>query len=185
MKRTFVAIKIKAETGLLKVIYDFKNILRNDKINWVEENNLHLTLKFLGNTDENLLKSICEKLEKIAFNQTNFSLTLCETGLFKNVKNPKILWIGINESANLDKLKFDIELGMENFAYQIDKKDFSPHLTIGRIKWIENKKLLENLIEKYNGIKFQSFEVNEFIFYESILSSKSPVYKIIDIFQFK
>ena len=148
MKRTFIAIKIKAETTLLKVIYDYKLVLKDSQIRWVDENNLHLTLKFLGNTNENLIKPICEKLENIAGNQKSFSLDLCETGLFKNLKNPRALWIGINESPELDKLKFDIELAMEKLGFEMDIKNFNPHLTIGRVKHLENKHFLKNLIEK-------------------------------------
>ncbi len=176
MKRTFIAIDIPICRETKEIIQTFSNRLEINKIKWLKEDNLHLTLKFLGDTDETLIESIGAKLMELANQSASFSLTVKNTGIFKSMANPTIIWIGIEESEPLSRLKSLIDTELIEFGYPTEQRKFTPHLTIGRIKSLKDKKTLQQLIQEFQHKVFLHFQVAEIIFYESILSYNGPQY---------
>ncbi|MFO7827344.1 MAG: RNA 2',3'-cyclic phosphodiesterase [Bacteroidales bacterium] len=179
MKRTFIAIKIPVSKQTAEFIQDIKSELRNDKINWVEIFQMHITLYFLGDTEDEMIEKISYHLGELLKNQTPFKLNCKGLGLFKNLSNPRVLWLGIEESVQLQNLKTRIDGLMKNLGFEIEKRAFKPHLTLGRIKYIKDKEKLKNLLERYNDFEFQEFKIDKLIFYESRLTSDGPIYKAI------
>jgi len=100
-------------------------------------------------------------------------------GVFKNVNNPKALWFGFKESENLKQLKFEIDKVMSFFGFSIEDRRFKPHVTIGRMKFVENKNTLTKLIDKYKEVEFENLEIHEIVLYESRLTSQGAIYKIL------
>lgn len=134
--RCFISIEL--ESSIKNNINDF--ILQNNLsklfsgIRWTKPDNLHITLAFLGDISTDRISDVKKILTKIASNHMPFSIDLSDLGFFPSLKNPRVLWIGINEQPNLLKLKDDINKRLDAFNISYDKKPFSPHLTIGRIK---------------------------------------------------
>lgn len=179
MKRTFIAIKIPISKQTAEVIQDIKSELRDDKIKWVEIFQMHITLFFLGDTENKMIEEISYHLGELLKTQKPFKLNCKGLGLFKNLSNPRVLWLGIDKSVPLQNLKTRIDGLMKNLGFEIEKRAFKPHLTLGRIKYIKDKDMLMNLLERFNDFVFQEFIIDKVIFYESRLTSDGPIYKVI------
>jgi len=183
-KRIFVAIKINPDKGFINIYDDFKNQLSSDRIKWVEMENIHITLKFFGETNVNLIPKISE-ICKNASNKINpFSMHLKGIGTFGNANNPKVIWLGISPVENLMPLHRQLHAGFENIGFEKDAL-FKPHLTLGRIKTLQNINSFENLKQKYQETVIQQFKVTEFHLYESILRPVGPIYKSLEVYNFK
>ncbi|MFC2151340.1 RNA 2',3'-cyclic phosphodiesterase [Bacteroidota bacterium] len=182
MKRTFIAIKLPVTEQTSELVNDIKSNLNDEKIKWVDNWNLHITLFFLGDTEEEIINKIGNTLTDYLKDIKSFTLSVKGLGIFKNIHNPRIIWLGINESDDLKKLKRHLDKTLESFGFYTEDKEFKPHLTIGRIKFLKNKKNLNNLLNKYKEQEFQNFIIKEVIFYESRLTSEGPVYRSLKTF---
>ena len=167
MKRTFFAIKIPLTKNISEIYQQIKVGLEDEKVKWVEEQNLHITILFLGDTDENDIEIICDELSLRLKEFNSLLLKLTGTGVFKNVYNPKAIWLGIEESENLKELYEDIVNAIASKGFEIQKKDFKPHITIGRTKLIKNKHNFKKLIESSKEKEIDQIKINEVYFYES------------------
>jgi len=177
MKRTFIAIKIPFTKQELGIITDIQDALKKEKIKWVESWNLHITLFFLGDTDDNIIQPLTEKLVKQLKTTKYFNLVLKGLGVFKSIRDPKVIWIGINKSNELQMLKNEIDAIVSEFGFKTDEREFKPHLTLGRVKFVNNKTEFKDLLEKYKETDFGKVVIDKVIFYESRLTPQGPVYK--------
>ena len=138
-------------------------------VKWVRAENLHLTLKFLGDTPEELLKSINERLVSLAAAHGRFFLNISGAGAFPNIKYPRVIWIGVYNTDELAKLQLEIDDSMAGLGFKIDGKKFTPHLTIGRIKSLKNKDALIKELATLKEADFGKIEVNNITLMQSIL----------------
>jgi len=175
-RRLFIAIKIDFDNKTKKFIINLKNELNHEKIKWVEFKNIHLTLKFLGATEEELIPSIKKVLKKVANNFNNFRITTKGLGIFKSFSNPRVLWIGIEKSKYLENIFYEIENNLEFLGFEKNEREFSPHITLGRIKKLNNPKILTKLVLNNCDRVFQDIQVNEIVLMESILKKEGPTY---------
>lgn len=180
MKRTFIAVDIPFNQKMTRCSDDLIQTLSSDKINWVLEKRLHLTLKFLGDTDEKLIPGIMEMITSLCRDLSPFSVSIKDIGVFKNLHNPRIIWFGIEKNNSLQMLHSEIDRKLEKFGFEKEHKSFSPHLTVGRIKELKNKQALKEKIEFYKGELFHSVNMDEVIFYESILRKEGSEYIVIE-----
>jgi len=183
MKRIFIAIKIEPDSTFLRIHSSLKAILGNEKINWVDPANIHLTLAFLGDTEEDRIKVAAIMLKQHCSGFGEFDFNLCGTGVFKDFNDPRVIWIGVAESEKLAELYGRIKTGLEDTGFKTDNRPFRPHITIGRIKFLRDPGVLRTAIEKYKDSGIQKVNVTEVILYESILKPAGPVYKPIGIFK--
>lgn len=175
--RLFIAIEIPEE---IKVYID--GILSNidnktNKIRPVNKNNIHLTLKFLGEIQLNQLELIKEYLHKITFE--NFSINLDKIGVFPSEKYIKVIWVGLKPEQLIIKLQNDIDEALKKLFDRENK--FASHLTLARVKYIENKK---QFINELNGLKIENkkIEINNFRLIKSTLTGKGPIYEVVEVF---
>jgi len=181
--RTFIAINLDSE------IREYLSSLKNDlnlgesKIKWVNRNNIHITLKFLGYISPEQIKLINSGLKEIIDQYNPFVIKLSsDIGVFPTYKMPRIIWVGIKEGANeLKKLYNSIEIMLLKKGFPRENKDFSGHITIGRVKYIKDKNNLINFLKNMH-IKDISQEVKSLEFMESKLTPNGPIYNIIDKF---
>ncbi|MBN1187503.1 MAG: RNA 2',3'-cyclic phosphodiesterase [Bacteroidales bacterium] len=182
MKRTFIAIDIPANNFISTAFNEVKASLRHQKIKWTDAQLFHLTLKFLGDTENSIIPSIIESLKSITKNVSALKINLQGAGVFQNYRNPKVIWLGIKENENLISLQVAIDKEIQKFGYEAEQRKFSPHLTLGRIKWMNDTTELKKVIEKYKGADFGEFLIDQVIFYESILTPSGPIYKTLETF---
>ena len=176
MKRIFIAVKIEAGPGLIRTVSTFKAVLGGENIKWTDLSNSHLTLAFLGDTEEERTMPLNILLKERCNGSGNFSFLLKGAGVFKSLRDPRVIWIGIDLPDKLVKIHHSISAGLQESGFHVEDRPFRPHLTIGRIKYLNSTDNLKNLIEKYRDAEIQKVEVNEIILYESILLPGGPVY---------
>ncbi len=176
MKRLFVAVKLHPDENFLRVYYGLKRALHYEKIKWVEPENMHITLKFLGETPDSQIPVINRTLREVAGRHASFSFTLEKTGIFGSRYNPRVIWIGMQDAGEMKNLGEDILNSLHDAGFYRDRQNFVPHLTIGRIKHLENKKLFQKTIDKYKDTFLQQVTVDRFFLYQSILKRTGPVY---------
>jgi len=183
MKRLFAAIKIHPSTRYISLFNEISFLFRHERIKWVEPENMHLTLKFFGETDVAKIPAICHALGTAAAQSKTFTLKISNTGIFGSRYDPKVIWFGIEKQNELESLARNIFTELEKCGYQADRQNFVPHLTIGRIKDLKDKSLFQQIISKYTTVEIQEEKVTEIILYESILRREGPLY--IEVFSAK
>jgi len=177
MKRIFIALKVEAGETLLKMVSSLKSDLSKDSIKWTSIDNIHITLAFLGDTEEKLIKSISSMLKEKCKGSGSFQLIIRGLGVFRNPGDPRIIWTGVELSEKLVRLNEAILDGLRGLNIKMEDRPFNPHLTIGRIKHLNNKETLRTLLGQYQDSEIQIIPVNEVILYESVLLQSGPVYK--------
>jgi len=176
MKRLFVAIKLSPDENFLR-IYDFlKQNLKQDLIKWVEPDKLHLTLKFLGETRNEKIPIIKQLLTEFVKGKKTLELNFDKVGIFGSSYDPKVIWFGINQNEQIKEFGHKILQHFHENGFKQDRQNFVPHLTIGRIKKLENKRYFQSVIDKVKNEPIQSFQINEIILYQSILKPTGPIY---------
>ena len=182
MRRTFIAIKIEPGNRLSQAYTKIQNELKNEKIKWVDGDNFHVTLFFLGDTSEEQISQVRRSLAGIAESFQAFDITLYGMGVFKSIHKPRVLWAGIRDFEPLRKMKLSRDQQMRDLGFTPDKREFKPHLTLARIKWIDDKNRLEHLLREYEQQEWQKAGIDEIIYFESKLTKKGPVYTPIEKF---
>lgn len=177
MKRIFIALKVEAGATLLGMFSALKSGLKNDNIKWTSIDNIHITLAFLGDTQESLINDISIMLAEKCGGNGKFGMTLKGCGLFRSLNDPRIIWTGVEPSERLRQLNISIMGGLKLLNIKMDDRPFNPHLTLGRIKHLNDTALMESFIEQFQNTEIQKVPVSEVILYESILLQSGPVYK--------
>ena len=136
--RSFVALIIPEEE--LKKIIDIRNDVYGfrDKARWEPVNKLHITLKFLGDTDEKILDQLSNNFESVLNNFRPINCSFSEFGLFKKDGHPRILWAGLKENKILLDLASELENVSAEYGFQKENRKFKPHITILRVRGSEN-----------------------------------------------
>ena len=183
MKRIFIAVKVEADEILSGMISSLKYGLSRESIKWTNPDNIHITLSFLGDTEEEKILLISSMLNRKCEGFGKFDLIIKGSGVFKNLSEPRVIWAGIEPSEKLNRLYDIISDGLQDTGTKPEVRPFKPHLTLGRIRSLKDKTALKTLIDKYQNTDFQKVPVIEVILYESILLQTGPVYKEINKFK--
>jgi 2'-5' RNA ligase len=133
--RAFIALEIPAKVQ--NNIHQATSKLRSEigsLIRWVPAENLHLTLKFLGDISPTHVEFLMQMLRAEADAHNCFDIHLTEVGSFPGPRRPRVIYIGIQAPAELRALQHAVESGAHKLGYQSEDRPFSPHLTLGRVK---------------------------------------------------
>lgn len=143
---------------------------------WQEEQNLHLTLRFIGEVDEGTAEDIDAALENVT--AAPFSLTLTGTDVFAKGNKAHTLWAGVEKSDALNALKTRIDSGLQRAGIEAETRKFTPHVTIARLKDNPGAKLGEFLTQN-NLFHAGPFDVRSFCLYQSHQTSHGTQYDIL------
>ena len=180
--RLFVALEIPitARQNLATLIASLTAITREPR--WVRAENLHLTLKFLGEIAEDQLAAVETALGGIRSHQA-VTLEVRGLGFFPNEKKPRVFWAGIKASSNLKTLAADIEGAMEKCGVAREKREFSPHLTLARLERSLPEALRKAIAENAQR-EFGSQRTREFHLMQSQLKPAGAEYTTLKAFPF-
>jgi len=162
--RAFIAIKA---PGL-------ENITEQLKIKGVRiVKEFHLTLKFLGEIDEKKSIEVKKAIESIKFDP--YDITTTSIGIFDDWGNIRTVWLGLKDDGETKKIYEQLEEELAKIGFRKEKREFEPHITIARVKFVENKKEIK---EKIQAIKAEpiTFKVERLFFIKSELKPEGPVY---------
>ncbi|MFC1551023.1 RNA 2',3'-cyclic phosphodiesterase [Candidatus Latescibacterota bacterium] len=177
--RTFIAVEIPAE--IKNKIGRYADSMRDSfqNVKWVSPENLHLTLKFLGEINEEDVDSLIECMNPVFSDFRSFDLMLEHTGCFPSNKNPRVIWIGSDGGAdNLLDIFQELEHCLETVGIDRDERMFSPHLTIGRVKRSHGKHGSHTTITgDIPEFEPATFRVNSIALIKSTLTPQGPIYE--------
>lgn len=134
--RVFIAVDLPPaiQESVEKQTAPLRRTLGDDLIRWVPAQNMHLTLKFIGNIAASHLDFLKQMLTQSVNSQRQFDLQIGGIGSFPNLKRPRVLWVGIHAPADLTSLQKNVEAGAVRLGYEKEERGFSPHLTLGRVR---------------------------------------------------
>lgn len=178
MKRIFIAVDISetARQRAAEYIDDLRLEFSGLRVGWERPEKLHITLKFLGDVEDEKVAEVVESLNSSAGSSRCFEVELSGTGVFPSPSNPRILWLGLHDQdGKLSATANAVESGCALLGYKKEKREFSPHLTIARLR--EPHKA-QQLAVRHLSNKFEpvSFEVSEIVIYESKLQPTGSIY---------
>lgn len=169
--RLFVAVDVNEPEVISSITKLQKRLVVQAKP--VEPENLHFTLQFLGEVDENKIQEIKNVLDSISFSP--FFVKFKKIGVFPRVRKPRVIWVGTDEEGgnNLIQLAKKVETVLKPLGFKTDKS-FKPHLTIFRIK--KRNVDVTDQLNKISNFEFGSQEIHEIKLKQSTLTSAGPIY---------
>ena len=176
--RTFIAVEISAAVRTkAEELIELLRASRAD-VKWVEPHNLHLTLQFLGDVPENLIAEVCKAVERGAGEVEPFELEICGAGAFPNLGKPRTIWLGAKEGAErMADLHDNIALTLADLGFQDEDRRYQTHLTIGRVKTMQNVALLGPLLKQHVDFPAGKFHVDQATVFSSRLERGGPIYE--------
>lgn len=181
--RAFIAIELPDD--IREIVYRALNPTMNklaQYVKWVEQNNLHLTLRFLGQIDSNVQEKIKNSLLQVTTAYSPMLFTLNELGVFPNWREPRVLWMGLHVvSGELISLQKEIESIVQKAGLKPENQRFHPHITIGRVKSTN-----DFVARCWRGTKLPqmpNFWVKDVVIFKSTLLPTGPIYEPIQKFQ--
>lgn len=177
MIRTFIAAEIpsRIREALSRDMVFLKSAA--PLVKWVKPDNLHLTLRFLGDVKENDLEELFDALADAVASQPAFPLLIRGIGAFPNWRHPRVVWAGCAEGAEeAASLAASVESACVSLGYEKEKRPFRPHLTLGRVKQPADALGLESVAQGFCDKEFGYLDIDAVVVFMSSLRRTGPVY---------
>jgi len=179
--RCFIAIDIDepARTALRHLQQELAaaaNLKKSD-VKWVEPDNIHLTLKFLGEIKDKQVLEICDLTGRIAARYGGFDIDIEKVGHFGG-RTAKVVWVGAG-SEKLAELQNDLELHLAEAGFAEDNRPFTAHLTLCRVRNPRAGAKLAELLAAYKDFRLGRLSADSVCVYQSQLTAKGPVYTLL------
>jgi len=180
MTRTFIAVEI--DSAIRSRAEELIILLRAAEadVKWVEAQNLHITLQFLGEVPEQLVAGVCKAVEQGAAQVRPFDLEVGCAGAFPNSNRPRTLWIGANAgSQQMAELHEFVALELAELGFQDEDRRFQTHLTIGRTRSGKNVAELGRLLKQHADFNAGRMRVEKATVFSSSLQRGGPIYEVL------
>lgn len=173
MKRIFLGIPVSEEvrSKIISLQKELSSI--NAGIKLVEPANLHFTLKFFGEIEDQKISQIKEKISGIILGNS-FSVKIVGLGCFPDEDRINVIWLGLKDGKHLKDMQQKVDASLSSLFHV--EKDFVSHLTIARVKFVNDKQALKQFLEKYRNKDFGELVVDKIVLYQSVLGKDGPVY---------
>lgn len=157
--RCFIAVEIPwpLKRSIGDMIEDLKK--SGADVKWVPHGNIHITLQFLGSTDESLLETLKDSLSKKLSRYSPFYIKISGVSCFPDERRPRVVWVGTHESGGVSDVQKDVEAEMMKFGFPSEERKFSPHLTIGRVRSQKGIPEMLKRLDEYRSVSFGDLEV--------------------------
>ena len=133
--RTFIAVDISPEVRARAATLIQRYRACRTKVSWADPDNLHLTLKFLGDTPDTKIPDVCQAVARAATGTPPFQTSFDCVGAFPNLERPRVIWFGVAEGVEiLRSLQARIEDELYAIGFRRERRRYTPHLTIGRVR---------------------------------------------------
>ena len=178
--RTFIAVPLPPECQ--KLLSELQSEMRalDADVRWTAVPSIHLTLKFLGEIDPGILPGLSAALRSATASSPSFGLSLRGLGGFPNLRNPRVIWCGVEgEAYKLSEVQKMVEQTCASFGFEPEAREFHPHLTLGRV---QGKRNLHRILDyiRIGSVLEQSFDVDRYHLYRSVLTPRGANYSILD-----
>ncbi len=178
MKRLFIGIPIESPKSVQQVeVWKRNSHLNRNVLKWTILENWHITLFFLGSTEESAVAVLQQLIEESFSKIQAYQTELRGVGVFPNTNNPKVLWIGLEDIQPLISAYSHLGESLQQNGFSFDQKPLKPHLTIARVKRADNPSAFESLLAEYQETVFDQVNMDKVVLFESITTSAGPIYK--------
>jgi len=174
--RTFIAVKISSTPGLRRVISKLEEFGR--PVRTVSAEKLHVTLKFLGDTDAEAIPEITDDLQQVVAAKFAFELTIEGLGAFPHVRRPSVIWTGLKNVETLVEIAQQVDERLERRGFEREKRKFQPHLTLARIKRKPPDQLV-TMVEQHETSEFGKARIGSVELLQSELKPDGPRYTVL------
>ncbi|UCG44995.1 MAG: RNA 2',3'-cyclic phosphodiesterase [Candidatus Bathyarchaeota archaeon] len=174
--RSFIAFDIDSQQ-VLKKFSEAQDLLLASGANLklVQPQNIHITMRFLGNISPNMVEPISQEMGHVSF--MPFNAEILGLGAFPSIKYTRVVWAGIRKgSEKLSDISSQLEPRLRKMGFKSDRKGFNPHLTLARVRTGQNKAELARCIKDLAGFKFGVVEAKSLKLKRSVLTPKGPIY---------
>jgi 2'-5' RNA ligase len=175
--RAFLSIDIE-DQELLSQIRNVQQKLDQTaaKMKIVKIENIHFTLRFFGDTPQAKLDNIKMALDEIDFSP--FEIEIARIGSFPNKRRPRIIWVGVTQNAaEVLKLKKEIDSSLINLGYQPEKRKYTPHATIARVRFVKDSRRIADNLDYLTDEVFGKMTVEHITMMKSTLTPSGPIYE--------
>lgn len=173
--RGFIAVEVPVTDEIIQFQQDIRETEANVKL--VEPENIHITPKFLGDTPVTQIDAIESMMNDAVTSSQKHLITLEGTGVFPNENYIKVIWIGIKGAEKISEIADTLNQRCTQIGVKKDKRGFSAHLTIGRMKSARGKEKIIEVLRKYEDTLFAEIPVGEIHLKKSTLTPKGPIYE--------
>ena len=176
--RAFIAIELNSDTqeGLARIQSELRSARADVK--WVKPQNIHLTLKFLGNIDSSQAEKIKQILDEIGNKFKSFESDLNELGAFPKPNSPRVIWVGMQKGKDqVISIVNDLENKISEIGILREDRTFHPHVTLGRLRSPHNRSGLVEFLEKNKTIPPLNFTADKIVLFKSTLTPQGPIYE--------
>lgn len=172
--RSFIAVDFEASQELRRLMSGLRS--SGARLRVVAPENLHITLKFLGNMEEGLVEPIVDALEGSVGGISPFTVTIRGTGAFPRMRSPRVLWVGVYGGEPLVEIARRLEESLGDLGFPRERRTFSPHLTLARMKAPQGKEAAIKLMEEHEESEFGVQRVEALKLKKSELRPTGAVY---------
>jgi len=179
--RAFISIEIPhpIREEIARLAEPLKGI--RGRVSWSGPNNMHMTLKFLGDCTRGRLGAISKKLAAIGARHKPFQIGFEGMGVFPRPAAPKVIWLGIGEGKEpLAQLANDVRSSMESIGFKPETRPFKPHITLGRVKYLTQPYELADAMASVPKISIEPVIADYIYLMRSQLDPKGAVYTVIE-----
>ena len=179
MKRLFVGIPL--PEVLYSRLEEFYRDLKETEgyFRFVSVENLHLTLSFLGDVEEDQVSGVVEKIKLALSKQTKIPIKLVGAGCFPNEERINVIWVGIQGGVLIDVIKKVNSC----LSVKTEHEEEIAHMTIARVKSVKYRGRIREVVERFERVDFGSFIADRVFLYESELEPEGPIYTIVEKFE--
>jgi len=174
MFRCFIAIDIHENPALRGFLEELRGLGKSLKV--VGPQNLHLTLRFLGDVPESSIDAIEGAMRECVSGIEPFTAVLSGAGAFPNANRPRVVWIGM-EGEPLKQMASQLNGALAQLGFPPDRHGFSPHVTVARVKGPQQREALQRLLARERGKEFGVLDVPEIRLKRSTLTPTGPIYE--------
>jgi len=176
MLRLFIALPLppEVETELGRLLDLLRPI--GPEVKWVPAKNIHLTVKFLGDTEEKLVEKIASAIDQVAPAYQPFESVIDRVGGFPNLRRPRVIWVGGSEPIeDAVKMAHDVDLRMRQLRFEKEKRAFKAHLTLGRVR---QGRRVEDLAAYLESFKLPPIplKLDRLVLFKSTLTPGGAIY---------
>lgn len=187
--RAFIAVELPPEIQVqLDSVIQRLRAARALAVRWMAAGNIHLTLKFLGDTDPSDLKRLSDPLQLIAASFRPVELVVGGLGSFPNSRQPRVIWVGVESPPELKALQRSIEAAAEEIGCPREDRPFSPHLTLGRVQKSASHEEINEISHALAAVtvgELGRFQAAGFTLFRSDLQPSGPIYTPLAHFGYK
>jgi len=175
--RGFISADIQPDEQLVQVLNELSASRADIKV--VKSGLLHVTLKFLGQTEESLVPEIEKRIEAACAGVPPFRIKLKGMGAFPSLSNIRVVWVGIENGEPLEKIARALENSMSELGFKEEKRGFKPHLTLARMRSGRNAADVQEILKANAASEFGDYLVDRIRLKKSVLSPQGPTYSVV------